>query len=97
MLSTNNGKIPNSYNFYGERSSQDSAQQRPKPDTAGQKKTKIVEVIDFGAEDTNPRVERGFFPSNSEPESIGEVPDKMSDGMLRKLIDNVNTSFALKN
>ena len=56
-----------------------------------------MEVIDFGAEDTNPRVERGYFPSNSEPESIGEVPEKMSDGMLRKLIDNVNTSFALKN
>jgi hypothetical protein len=63
----------------------------------GQKKTKIVEVIDFGAEDTNPRIEREYFPSNSDPESPGVGPDKMSDGMLRKLIDNVNTSFALKN
>jgi hypothetical protein len=94
VLSSNNGKMPNSYNFYGERSSQDSTQQRPLPDPVGQRKTKIVEVIDFGAEDTNPRIERDYFP-NSDPESSG--PDKMSDGMLRKLIENIHTSFALKN
>ena len=48
VIISNDGKMPNSYNFYGERSSQDSTINKPKPP-----KTKIVEVIDFGQEDNN--------------------------------------------
>ncbi len=41
----------NSYNFYGEQLAQDSPVKRD-PAEQKPKKTKIVEVIDFGAEDT---------------------------------------------
>jgi putative methionine-R-sulfoxide reductase with GAF domain len=42
----------NSYNFYGDHSAQDSLIKRECVEPKS-KKTKIVEVIDFGAEDTN--------------------------------------------
>lgn len=97
----------NGYNFYGDHSGQDSLIKRECAEPKS-KKTKVVEVIDFGEQDTYQSRENQHF-------SMSEVTDKErapgqvgsrggphinrndSESMLKKLIENIRTSHALRN
>ena len=71
------------------------------------KKTKIVEVIDFGAEESGQMRDNHYFSMSeaNEQERYQSKEARMhqnmvrndSDSMLKKLIENIRTSHALRN
>lgn len=99
-----------SFNFYGEHTQPtntkiDPKKQQYRTSTAGyDKKTKIVEVIDFGGEDTNNMPLDGQLFSEDDiqvhsatKEVKGALQRKDSDTMLNKLMENIRKNPALKN
>ena len=77
-----------------------------KDSAANQKKTKIVEVIDFGGDDTNTAPVNNQFFSEDDQEiqsDSNEVKTRLrlqrndSDMMLKKLMENIRSNNGLKN
>ena len=111
--------MPTSSNLYGESSGhptinlvQEFKQEKKKniqsqKESAGnQKKTKIVEVIDFGGEDTNTAPINNQFFSEDDQDIHSESNDQKtrlrlqrndSDMMLKKLMENIRGNTGLKN
>ena len=77
-----------------------------KDSAANQRKTKIVEVIDFGGEDTNTApVNNQFFSEDdqdihsdsNEAKTRIRLQRNDSDMMLKKLMENIRSNNGLKN
>lgn len=77
-----------------------------KDPAANQRKTKIVEVIDFGGEDTNTApVNNQFFSEDdqdihsdsNEAKTRVRLQRNDSDMMLKKLMENIRSNNGLKN